>query len=518
MTLSLGDPAVPQEHGGPDRRWNTLWLFAEDSWRLHHRVTVTYGLAWSYDGVLNHDLRKPPLLAPLLGASGLGPTRRAWTNFSPALGAVWTLSSDRKTVVRAGTGRYYRPHGLTSSLDAERAMLGPPGLGRQTFVGSSIFNPVPGIAGVPVGTPLDFGNTPTQLTGAHAIAALPAITRDLTGRLASADRSFQQIEISKQAARAIFPEGVPNPSAIHLSTGVQAEILPGWVVSADLVWRRFFDAPQNGGAIDLNRFDSARGPVIPKCSVEDATNPRALCSTGPFNVYLSPYRFLNRALVARVDKRSSNGWQALVSYAFARNSGTIAGNGFNLENWDENTGPIGPAHTLNVAGGARLPRQFDLAFNFSYASASPFSVFVGGIDFNGDGTRDDLLPGTSANAFNRTMDRGDLRRLVDDFNERYAGTRVNGTLAPRLTLPSQFSFGDNFHALDLRLSRTMLTRDNLRVVIVAEAFNVYNAANLAGHSGDVANTSAFGQPTLRATQVFGSGGPRAFQLAARVSF
>lgn len=39
----------------------------------------------------------------------------------------------------------------------------------------------------------------------------------------------------------------------------------------------------------------------------------------------------------------------------------------------------------------------------------------------------------------------------------------------------------------------------------------------SGYSGDLAS-AGFGQPTSRATQVFGSGGPRAFQLAMRVSF
>jgi len=53
--------------------------------------------------------------------------------------------------------------------------------------------------------------------------------------------------------------------------------------------------------------------------------------------------------------------------------------------------------------------------------------------------------------------------------------------------------------------------------LIGEVFNVYNAANLSGYSGDLTG-NAFGQPTLRFTQVFGSGGPRAFQLGAQVSF
>jgi hypothetical protein len=86
-----------------------------------------------------------------------------------------------------------------------------------------------------------------------------------------------------------------------------------------------------------------------------------------------------------------------------------------------------------------------------------------------------------------------------------------------VTLPGQFSFGDNFHALDLRLSRTIQLREGSRITLMGEVFNSYNNANLSGHSGDL-TSAAFGQPAGRATQIFGSGGPRAFQLALRFAF
>jgi hypothetical protein len=53
--------------------------------------------------------------------------------------------------------------------------------------------------------------------------------------------------------------------------------------------------------------------------------------------------------------------------------------------------------------------------------------------------------------------------------------------------------------------------------LIGEVFNLNNAANLSGDSGNLASWG-FGQPTSRFTQVFGSGGPRAFQLAARTNF
>jgi len=50
-----------------------------------------------------------------------------------------------------------------------------------------------------------------------------------------------------------------------------------------------------------------------------------------------------------------------------------------------------------------------------------------------------------------------------------------------------------------------------------EAFNIFNVANLTGYSS-VLNQPNYGQASARVGQVFGTGGPRAFQLGARLEF
>ena len=57
----------------------------------------------------------------------------------------------------------------------------------------------------------------------------------------------------------------------------------------------------------------------------------------------------------------------------------------------------------------------------------------------------------------------------------------------------------------------------LQEPVLDKSDNLYNNANLLGYSGDL-TIGGFGQPTARATQVFGSGGPRAFQLAVKIAF
>jgi len=84
-------------------------------------------------------------------------------------------------------------------------------------------------------------------------------------------------------------------------------------------------------------------------------------------------------------------------------------------------------------------------------------------------------------------------------------------------LPTKYEFGDSFLTQDLRLSRDFRLHESWRITLIGEVFNVFNIPNLSGRSGDLLNPG-FGRATSRVTQVFGSGGPRAFQIAARVSF
>jgi len=94
-------------------------------------------------------------------------------------------------------------------------------------------------------------------------------------------------------------------------------------------------------------------------------------------------------------------------------------------------------------------------------------------------------------------------------------------------------FNDSFNALDFRLSRGFQFGERWNLNLIGEAFNIFNVTNILGVSNlnysGFANTlspdqnnpsysSSFGQAVSTAGGVFGSGGPRAFQVAARLSF
>jgi hypothetical protein len=479
-------------------------------------LTLNAGLGWTMDGGLNYDLYKPALLEAILGPHGLSPTRKNWTNFSPVLGLAWAHSPN--TVIRAGGGLFYDFLNF-GPLDGERALLGPPGLGRTNYSGS-FANLCPGIPD------MNFKG-PTLFTGAGLMALLPTIRTCLTQNAGISDASVQAIQVNKEGGT-ILPTNFPNQSAVHASAGVQREVARNFVVSADFVYRHFvhlMDAP-----VDLNHFYSTNGPVIPKCIGPQANDPYAICSRGSINVQEDYQRATYKGLLLRVDHRFSRNFQALGSYAYASDKGTnsssignnraSAGSGFNLDNWLENTGPLPMdiTHSLNIAGVVRLPGGVETSVNFAYSSTPPFSAYIGGIDLNGDGVKDDLLPGTTVNAFNRSMGRADLERMVAAFDQTHAGFKdAQGNPIPSLTLPNHYAFGDDFHSLDLRLNRSFTFLDRSNLSLIGEVFNLYNKGNLTGYSGDL-TSPGFGQPTTRTSQIFGSGGPRAFQLAMRIRF
>jgi hypothetical protein len=141
------------------------------------------------------------------------------------------------------------------------------------------------------------------------------------------------------------------------------------------------------------------------------------------------------------------------------------------------------------------------------------------MDFDGDGTFNDLLPGTRVNQFNRELGRDDLERLVAEYNALYAGRPTpHGDLAPFLTLPADFGFNDTFATLDLRVSRGFDAGRSMQLTAFVDVFNVFDTVNLTGYRGNLASPASFGQPTGRVGQAFGSGGPRAAQIGVRVGF
>jgi hypothetical protein len=551
MSMGLGDPRQPGPYNH-DRvsRPDVLRLSVEHSWRVQPRLTLQYGLRYAFrSNIFNQDLERPAYLAPLLGGD-LRPPRRGLHSFDPMIGLTWAVGTDARTVVRLGGGAYHDDVNFFNPF-LERGPVGPSGNGRVIVDGS--------VAGI------SFLSGPTSFRGADVLPLLPDIRSGIASRLGDgSDISVRSVEVVKQGDF-IFDPGHSTPYALHLAAGVQRELAPSLVLSLDFVLRSQRNVGGFTGAFgsDRNRFNRprvtgvdpetgavsfVRDPVIPACTAEQARalDPRDQCSTGPIVVYDSGGTALYRGLHAKLDKRLSR-LQLTASYALAWNTGFAEF----LRFGDPDSGYGNMAghrrHRLTVSGVWQLPEHhgtsrlcrallnsWTLAFISQTDSAPPLNTLLVGLDLDGDGISRTLLPGTAYNSFGQGLDEARLRELVGRYNDDVEArtgriTNPDGSVTlvrPRtpfnqvinpIVLPERFSSGDSFITQDVRLTRRIALGKGLRLHLIAEVFNLFNVANLTGYSG-VLNQLGYGQPAARAGQVFGTGGPRAFQLATRVDF
>lgn len=133
-------------------------------------------------------------------------------------------------------------------------------------------------------------------------------------------------------------------------------------------------------------------------------------------------------------------------------------------------------HRVTINGTWNAPGGFRVSPVFRYKSKTPYNV-VAGVDLNRDGTNFDLPPGV---------------------------TELNSAR------------GADFKQFDLRLSRYVTLKKDMRMEFIAEGFNVTNAKNPGGFVGSMASAS-FGKPTSYAGD-FQRGEQRLFQLGVRFEF
>jgi hypothetical protein len=507
VQISVGSPDYLEKDFVPTRVTNTTRAFAADTWTLGTRLTASGALALSVEpDALNTDLAKPAWLVPLTGVSGLGPAS-THPERAPSGGLTWAATADGRTIVRTSVGRYVDPATSANpvNLESERVALSPIGIGR--LVEPLRINPL-------TGQPLNFA-APGGVTGGDFVGMLGPIRSGLAQLLAPGthDPSFLNIDLTK-SANDLTDSGFSQPSALHVNAGIERQVRPALNVGADVVWRRFSQTFITG--IDENRWTSAGGAVIPACMGAQVLDLTAHCSNGPITFDATIGHARSVGLLVHIDHRLPR-LQYTVSYtlsSFVGTNGTGPGTGFSNDNWTSNVGPLPTdrRHLLDVAGTWTLPARLAVSFNFAAASAPPFSAYLGGVDIDGDGTSNDLLPGSTVGAFGRSLDAADLVRLVNTYNE------VRGTPLPAITLPPTFAFGDAFCTLDVRFTRSFGARaGRLRVEAIAEVFNLFNRRNYSAYDGNLLSPT-FGQPQALASQAFGSGGPRAGQFGFRVTF
>ncbi len=523
--VGIGDRAQPSFHIENARGNERFHLYAQDTWRITPKFTLNYGLGWEHEtNVLNYDLKKPALVAPIYG-SDLSPTQKQHKNFEPAVGFAWSFGKNNSTVIRGGAGIFYDTQLAWWRL-GERAVIGASG--RQFIGNAAVRNPFTG------GTfDSNFLNT-LALNYGTFLKLLPTLRAQQEAKFPGTG-SQPQILLSKQANAlgALYPREFPTTQAQHFNIGFQRELGNAFVVQADYVYRHMIHGTPGGffgASVDFNRYNTVGGAVIPACNATQANDPNALCSNGPINFWWPGATSKYQALLVKADKRFSRRYQFTASYAL-QNSKSILDVTQDLNNFFATYGPDLPRHNLNISGSVDLPFGFQVSLLSAFLSHPPIAPTIGGI--SNTGNLDTSAGGYTAflvlmgREYSGFISKSELADLVSRYNSTIAGTFTPAGKAgrlvqgkpeayPRITLPPNYELGDNFSSQDVRVTKTFRFKEKVDLRLIGEVFNVFNISNVANFNFNQAGP--FGKPNQRVGQTFGSGGPRAFQFAARLSF
>lgn len=443
-------------------------LFIQDDWRVHPQFSLSLGLRYQLDTEEKNVSRVDelnPIILPFLS----GTRKRDKNNLAPRIGLNWA-TRDGRFSAHAGYGIFYDR--ITLEIQSLERGLDGRALAVEVRAGNVQF--------------LD------PMTGLFLPGA-PTLANPFTGFVFPG---------AGAGGINIIDNGMENPTVQHFNLGLQWEFARDFVLRADGVHNlgtHFIIGRPIGTVFN----PVVGGPDVVK-NLESSVN--------------TTYD----ALLLNLQKRFSRRYQFQASYTLAKS--------FNYANDDQipfSNGPIDPnhlrleygpspndqRHRFVFSGSAELPYGLRLSSIWTVASGVPMDILLP------DGSS--RIPALQRNAGGRLFrTAAGLNAFIQQVN---AGGGVGSQFLPLASPDAQFS--DSLHSLDVRLGKSFGLGDGQRVEVIAEVFNLFNVTNVLGVSknnysgfGNVLGAPDFGRPVTTAGGVFGSGGPRAFQFAARYSF
>jgi Carboxypeptidase regulatory-like domain len=471
VTLRSGNPT--QGLLIPNANSTYLSGFIQDDWRVRPQFILNMGLRYELDTDVKNISRTNqlnPIILPFLN----GKRGRDKNNFGPRIGFNYS-AKDGRTSIHGGYGIYYdritlEVQSLERGLDG-RALPIEVRAGPLLFIQGNPFDPIMGV--FPPGAP--------TLADPFSGFILPG---------------------AGAAGINIIDNSVQNPMVQQTNIGIQREFGDNFVLRADYL--------HNFGThfIIGRTIGTVFNPVVG--GPDSVTNLESSVRTKYDGLLLS------------FEKRLSNHYQFRASYTLSK--------AFNFANDDQipfSNGPINPTnlqleygptpndqrHRFTFSGIVDLPYGIHVAPIVTFASSVPMDILVP------DGSQ--RVPQLQRNAGARLFHTGaQLNAFLMQIN---AAGGYQG--APLPLVPDAIRFGDSFSSVDLRLSKSFSIGERVKIEPLAEVFNLFNVTNVLGvsksnYSGftNTLGSASFGQPVTTAGGVFGSGGPRAFQFAARVTF
>ena len=463
QAYNLGLPTYYQQGFGDPNwlGWSKRYSFyLQDGWRPNPRLTVNLGLRYELE-----------VNEPIVGTDP--------NNIAPRVGIAWNVTSDNKTVVRAGYGLFYSQTNLqipnvADTLSGDQI--------QQVFVPLS---GVPGLNNALTGRPLTSADIYQRLAGRGVIGSRSITKEDLAplGLVPNASLPF--------AVLFGIVDDWKNPYSQQASFEIERG-LGSLSISAGFNWNRALHLPR---ILDRNlQYGPRRPDGQPTFTF---VNPLIFQR----NIYEPTANSFYTAGILQVTKRFSDHWSLNAHYTLSRSIDEVT---------DFNT-DFQPHDQLNArAERALSPFHQKHRFVLSAVYESPLENAI-----LRDWVASPIFVANSGRPFN-------LLTGVDNLGDR----RVN-THRP-LGAGRDIGVGPAYQSVDLRLSRRFpLAGERVNLEVLAEGFNLLNRTNFRSINNVVGNVTVDQLPKklegIRGvpTQPFAftsAFDPRQFQFGLKVNF
>ena len=502
-------------------------LFAQDTFKLSHNITVNYGLRYELNTVLHEAHGRLSTFRPqdfttylsptvdqtdlaALQASGIvtqsqvdGIYNPDHNNFAPRVGLAWDLFGNGKTVIRTGYGVFYET--IIGNIPGN-VMLNPPYL--PDYFNSAPFAQWPNAfapSGFPVITVTN-QNMPTPYAQHYNLLVqqeLPSRTLlevayvGTSGTKLPRFRQIDQAYITQTQIDQLSPDvitrmelmGIPTPVAQFLST--QINLIPSIARVPYFGYAQIFQA-ENTIASNYNSFQ------------------------------------------AKLDKRFSHGLSSLLAYTWSKSidgASVFFGSGANATT-------IFPQDNYNLRAERGLS-DFDirhrLSWSFIYDLPAPGSLpkalgdgwQLGGILTLQSGQPFSVLTGQDNSSTGLGNDRPNL--VADPNAGPHSVQQWFNTAAFVPNAPLSFGTagrnivtGPGYRNFDFSVMKNTRIREKVNMQFRAEFFNIVNHPAFALPANILAAPNfgtLFQTPDAAQNNVgLGSGGPRLIQFAVKLSF